>query len=160
MLSVGTHAPDFDLPALGSRRLRLSQALAGKPVVLFFYPKDFTRTCTAEVCGFRDLYPTLEAMGIALLGISRDDVATHDRFAARHNVPVELLTDASGQVCKAYDARVPILGLPKRVTYLLGPDHRILWAVQDFTSADAHTEGVLAYIQRQGLDKAWAAAKA
>lgn len=146
-LALHTSAPDFTLPSSAGRDVSLSKDLAGKPVVLFFYPKNFTRTCTAEVCGFRDIYDELEGMGVALFGISRDGLDSHSEFKNRYDLPFELLTDKSGKVCKAYDALVPILGLPSRVTYLLNAEHQIEVALSNFLSADAHTEAVLKHLR-------------
>lgn len=147
-LPLHTPAPDFTLPSSAGRDVSLSKDLTGKPVVLFFYPKNFTRTCTAEVCGFRDIYDELERMGVALFGISRDGLDSHSKFKSRYDLPFELLADKTGRVCKAYDASVPILGLPARVTYLLNANHQIEMALSNFLSADAHTEAVLKHLRK------------
>ena len=154
-LSPKTTAPDFELPSSAGGTVNLSRDLAGKPLVLFFYPKDFTRTCTAEMCGFRDIYSKLEEIGIALYGVSRDAVGSHRNVQSKYSLPFELLSDPSGKMIKAYNAMLPIVGLPARVTYLINPQHSIEMSVSNFFSADAHTEQVLAYVERNKLANAW-----
>ncbi|SDW69785.1 thioredoxin-dependent thiol peroxidase [Paenibacillus sp. CF384] len=98
---VGKKAPDFTLPALGGREVSLSQ-FAGKKVVLFFYPKDLTPACTQESCDYRDSYAAFGDSNTVVLGISIDDVATHERFAEKYELPYELLADPEHRVCELY----------------------------------------------------------
>lgn len=98
---VGRKAPDFTLPSLGGREIKLSEYL-GQKVVLFFYPKDLTPACTQESCDFRDAYGQFGDCGAVVLGISIDPVATHERFAAKYELPYELLADTEHRVCELY----------------------------------------------------------
>lgn len=98
---VGRKAPDFTLPALGGKEIKLSDYL-GQKVVLFFYPKDLTPACTQQSCDFRDAYGQFGEYGAAVLGISNDPVATHERFAAKYELPYELLADTEHRVCELY----------------------------------------------------------
>jgi peroxiredoxin Q/BCP len=100
-LQPGDKAPDFTLPTDGDGTLTLSQ-LAGKKVVLYFYPKDDTSGCTAEACAFRDLSPEFSAAGAVIIGVSKDDVAAHDRFKKKHGLPFALASDAGRDVCERY----------------------------------------------------------
>lgn len=100
-LKDGDRAPDFTLPADGGGSVSLA-GLRGKPVVLYFYPKDDTSGCTAEACSFRDALPDFSGVGATVLGISRDPVAKHDRFKAKHGLTFTLLSDEDGKVCEAY----------------------------------------------------------
>jgi len=100
-LDVGDPAPDFTLPAAGGGILSL-KGLRSRKVVLYFYPKDDTSGCTAEACAFRDAAPRFEEAGAAIIGVSRDGVASHDRFKARHGLPFALLSDTDGTVTEAY----------------------------------------------------------
>lgn len=97
----GELAPDFELPDASGEKIRLS-GLRGRPVVLYFYPKDDTPGCTREACEFRDLHANFEAGGILVLGISPDTPSSHARFAGRHDLPFRLLADEDRQVCRAY----------------------------------------------------------
>jgi peroxiredoxin Q/BCP len=100
-VSIGDKAPDFTVPTDGNGTLTLSQ-LKGKPVVLYFYPKDDTSGCTAEACGFRDALPDYSATGATVIGVSKDSVASHDRFKKKYGLPFTLASDATGEVCEKY----------------------------------------------------------
>jgi thioredoxin-dependent peroxiredoxin len=97
----GQKAPDFSLPTDGNGKVTLSQ-LAGRKVVLYFYPKDDTSGCTAEACGFRDSFPDYGGTGAVVIGISKDSVASHDKFKQKHDLPFMLASDAAGEVCEKY----------------------------------------------------------
>ncbi len=101
----GQKAPDFTLPTDGNGSITLSE-LAGKNVVLYFYPKDDTSGCTAEACGFRDAYPDYGGTGAVVIGISKDSVASHDKFKKKHNLPFILASDTDGEVCEEYGSWV------------------------------------------------------
>ncbi|MFC4871721.1 peroxiredoxin [Negadavirga shengliensis] len=143
MLNVGDKAPDFTLPSTAGENFALSKNFRGKSCILFFYPKDFTKGCTAEVCEFRDHFGFLEDLAIPIVGISRDDLSTHYKFKSTYNLPYHLLSDKSGKVCKAYDALIPVIGLPKRVTYLLDDSHHIKGIYQDMFDAKGHIKYML-----------------
>src|SRR5262245_8388594 len=98
-VEVGNKAPDFTLPTDGNGSIRLSQ-LKGKKVVLYFYPKDDTSGCTAEACGFRDSFPDYGSVGAVVIGISKDSVASHDKFKKKHNLPFILPSVAGSDVCE------------------------------------------------------------
>jgi peroxiredoxin Q/BCP len=100
-VEVGDKAPDFTLPADGGGTMSL-KALRGKPVVLYFYPKDDTSGCTAEACAFRDALPNFAKVKAAVIGISRDSVASHDKFKEKYRLPFPLAADEDGKVCRAY----------------------------------------------------------
>jgi thioredoxin-dependent peroxiredoxin len=97
----GDKAPDFTVPTDGNGSLTLSK-LRGKPVVLYFYPKDDTTGCTAEACGFRDSFPDYGKTGATVVGISRDSVTSHDKFKKKYQLPFTLGSDAEGNVTEAY----------------------------------------------------------
>jgi thioredoxin-dependent peroxiredoxin len=97
----GQLAPDFELPSTGGRPLRLSD-LRGRPVVLYFYPKDNTPGCTVEGQDFRDLYPGFQALDCEIFGISRDGLKSHEGFKAKLGLPFELLSDEDERTCEAY----------------------------------------------------------
>ncbi|MBW7851239.1 MAG: peroxiredoxin [Rhodospirillales bacterium] len=133
-LNPGEQAPDFTLPTDGGGTVTLS-ALRGRPVVLYFYPKDDTSGCTAEACAFRDAFPDFSAPGAVVIGVSRDSVSSHDRFKAKHGLPFPLAADVDGTVCAAYGVWKEksmygrkYMGI-ERSTFLIGPDGAIrgLW---------------------------------
>jgi peroxiredoxin Q/BCP len=142
-LEIGTKAPDFTLPGTSGLKLNLSRDMEGKALILFFYPKDFTRGCTAEACEFRDNFGEFRDLDVPVFGISRDDIKTHERFKKEYKFPFELLSDESGKVCKAYDALIPLIKMPKRVTYLLDAEHRIAAVYSDMFEFKGHIKTML-----------------
>ena len=100
-MSERKSVPDFELPATGNQRFRLS-AFKGHPLVLYFYPKDNTPGCTDESLQFRELHPRFVETGWAVFGISRDSVASHERFRAKYGFPFELLSDAEEKACALF----------------------------------------------------------
>ena len=101
MPDVNETAPDFDLPLGGGGSVRLSE-LKGAPVVLFFYPKDDTPGCTKESIGFSADLAAFEAAGAKVFGVSKDTVAKHEKFSAKHDLTVPLISDAEGTMCEDY----------------------------------------------------------
>ena len=97
----GDKAPDFTLATDGNGKVTLSK-LKGKKVILYFYPKDDTSGCTAEACGFRDNLPKFGRTDATVIGISRDSVASHDKFKKKYDLPFILGSDEDGKVCEAY----------------------------------------------------------
>ena len=102
MLEVGMKAPDFTLNDKDGKSVSLSD-LAGKKVVLYFYPKDNTPGCTRQACAFAGLYQEFTRRGIEVVGISKDSVASHVKFAEKYNLPFILLSDPDLLAIKAYD---------------------------------------------------------
>ena len=104
-IKIGDKAPDFTLPTDGGGSVTLSR-LQGKPVVLYFYPKDDTTGCTAEACGFRDIFPDYGKTGATVIGVSKDSVAAHDKFKAKYQLPFTLGSDGDGKVVESYSVWV------------------------------------------------------
>lgn len=98
---LGRKAPEISLPDQDGNTIRLG-SLKGRPVVVYFYPKDFTSGCTREACDFRDAWSTVRGTGAEVLGISRDDVDLHSRFVKEYQLPFRLLADTTGAVCRKY----------------------------------------------------------
>lgn len=101
MIKAGSPAPDFTLPADDGREISL-KSLRGKPVVLYFYPKDDTSGCTTQACGFRDAWAEVKESGAVLLGVSPDDVKSHQKFKTKFTLPFPLLADTDHAVAEAY----------------------------------------------------------
>jgi peroxiredoxin Q/BCP len=100
-VKTGDKAPDFTMPTDGGGSVTLSK-LKGRKVVLYFYPKDDTSGCTAEACGFRDSFPNFRKIDAAVIGISRDSVAAHDKFKKKYELPFTLAADTDGKVTERY----------------------------------------------------------
>lgn len=100
-LKIGQAVPDFTLPSSTGEPVSLS-SFRGKKVVIYFYPKDQTPACTQEACDFRDRSETFAAHGAVLLGISGDDLKSHGRFAAKHELPFPLLSDEDHEVSRSF----------------------------------------------------------
>ena len=103
MLSVGNKAPDFTLMDETGREISLSD-FKGKKVVIYFYPKDDTPGCTKEACSFRDVYDDILAAGAVVIGISKDDTSSHQKFKNKYNLPFYLLSDPDHKVIEKYGA--------------------------------------------------------
>lgn len=98
---LGTKAPTFTLPTNGGGQVS-SKALKGKPYVLYFYPKDNTSGCATEACGFRDALPAFSALDATIIGVSKDSVKSHDKFAAHYDLTFPLASDEDGTVLQAF----------------------------------------------------------
>lgn len=116
MLKVGDPMPDVTLVG-ESGPLRLRDKLADKALVVYFYPKDQTFGCTREACSFRDQYEDFVAAGAEVIGVSRDDAASHATFKSNHRLPFGLLTDPDGEVARAWGVK-GMMGTPGRVTFV------------------------------------------
>lgn len=149
--AVGDIAPDFTLPADTGKPLTLS-SLRGKPVVLYFYPKDDTPSCTTEACEFRDAFPRFRRAKAVVLGVSPDTVKSHAKFKAKFALPFTLLADTEREVVQAYDVwrektlygRV-YLGV-ERTTFLIDPEGRVAGVWEKVRSA-GHAEAVMAALK-------------
>ena len=100
-IKIGDTAPDFETRNDKDEKVRLSD-FRGRKVILYFYPKDETRGCTIQACGFRDAYPQVEEQNAVVLGVSPDDVASHQGFRDHHGLPFPLLVDEDKKIADAY----------------------------------------------------------
>lgn len=146
-LEVGSPAPDFNMSSDGDGTVKLSD-FAGKAVILYFYPKDDTPGCTKEACGFRDLMPDFSGADAAIVGVSKDSVARHDKFKAKYELPFILGSDEDGTVCEAYGTWVEknmygrkYMGI-ERATFLIDGEGKIarIWRK---VKVKGHVEEVL-----------------
>ncbi len=147
-LKKGSTAPEFTLACTGINMLNTAKDLNGKAFVLYIYPKDFTRVCTAEACEFRDQFEAFRDLDIPVFGLSKDDIQTHTKFKKEHRLPFELLSDPTGKVCKSYDALIPLIKMPKRVTYLIDTDHKVAGAFSDMFESKGHIEAMLKSLEK------------
>ncbi|MEM8981002.1 MAG: thioredoxin-dependent thiol peroxidase [Pseudomonadota bacterium] len=130
MLQIGDTAPAFTLPQDGGDPVSLSD-LNGKWVVLYFYPRDDTSGCTKQAIGFTESTAAFEAAGAVVLGVSKDSVAKHGKFRAKHNLGIGLLSDEESDVCERYGVwkeksmyGKTYMGI-ERTTYLINPNGKI-----------------------------------
>lgn len=143
-LKVGEVAPSFNLPDQKGVMHSLSD-YQGKWLVLYFYPKDETPGCTTEACSFRDDIFKIQAMGAVVVGISEDDVDSHERFAKKYHLPFTLLADDNGKVAEAYDSLFSIAGMmkfAKRHTFIINPQGRLAAIFMD-VDPDDHSQQVI-----------------
>ena len=130
MLEINSIAPDFTLQDKDGNDVRLSD-FAGKRVVLYFYPRDNTPGCSRQACAFAAAYDGFRELDAVVIGVSKDSVASHQRFAEKYNLPFILLSDPEHQVLEAYGAWQEKKNYGKvsmgtvRCTYVIGPDGRI-----------------------------------
>ena len=135
MLQPNTPAPDFELPTDSGEPLRLS-SLRGRPVVLYFYPKDDTPGCTTQACALRDGFPDFESRGAVIVGVSPDSVESHQEFKAKYNLPFTLLADTEHRVAEQYGvwkeksmAGHAYMGV-ERTTYVIDPQGKIAFVFE------------------------------
>lgn len=144
-LKPGDPAPPFDATSSDGRRMRLEDFRGKKNVVLYFYPKDFTMVCTAEACGFRDMYEDLVSKDTEVIGVSVDTDESHQKFAAKHRVPFPLLADPDRSLAKAYGATGglrDLLGTTRRITYVIDKQGVIRAVLDSQLRAGQHLHGV------------------
>ncbi|MCB2054049.1 MAG: peroxiredoxin [Geminicoccaceae bacterium] len=147
-LDTGDALPSFDLPTDGGGRISRSSML-GNPWVLYLYPKDDTSGCTKEAIAFTDAKPEFDALGVAVVGLSKDDVKAHDKFVAKHELGIRLASDEEGKLVEALGAWVEksmygktYMGID-RSTFLIDADGNIARAWRK-VKVDGHVEEVLA----------------
>ena len=142
MIEEGKAAPDFELESDSGETVRLSD-LRGKPVVLYFYPKDDTPGCTTEACEFRDAYDTYRQRGIEILGVSPDNVASHGKFKSKYELPFPILADPDHVAGKAYGVEKPDSRYFERSTFLIDADGNVT-KIMRRVDARKHADQVLA----------------
>jgi peroxiredoxin Q/BCP len=150
-MELNKKVADFTLQDDEEKTVHLSD-YAGKPVVLFFYPKADTPGCTIEACGFRDQFKKIQNTGAVVLGISRDTPKAQKKFREKYELPYPLLADVDEIVCKQFDVLkeknmygMTVIGI-ERTTFLIGPDQRLL-KVFPKVKPEGHAEEVLATLK-------------
>lgn len=153
MLEVGIKAPDFTLEDQSGQPVHLAD-YRGKVVVLYFYPKDSTPGCTKEACSFRDENTALADVGAVVLGVSRDSVNSHRRFADKYDLNFSLLADTDGEVCSAYGVLQEKTMFGKtgvgivRTTYVIDQQGKVA-KVFPKVKVDGHVDEVLASVRER-----------
>lgn len=140
-LAEGDNAPDIELTLQNGNKIKLS-SLKGKPVAIYFYPKDDTPGCTVEAQGIRDSWNDLKAANITVYGVSTQDAESHKQFIEKYNLPFDLVIDADESVAKAFG--VPVrLGFAKRQSFFIGADGKVKKIWRD-VKPDGHAAEILA----------------
>jgi len=134
-IEKGDSIPSFELNDQNSNIFNSDDIIGKKPVVIYFYPKDFTPGCTKEACSFRDSYEDFKEIGAEVIGISNDSEKSHAKFSAKYSLPFILLSDANGRVRKKFGIKKSLLGLvPGRETFVIDAQGKLIFK---FNSLDA-----------------------
>ena len=151
-MHVGDTVENFTLADQDGNIVNLTD-FAGKPIVLFFYPKADTPGCTIEACGFRDQFQKLQQAGIVVLGISRDTVKAQKKFQTKYDLPYSLLADSDQTICKRFGVIKPktmygklVSGI-ERTTYIIGPDQKLIHEYNK-VKPEGHAEEALALLKQ------------
>jgi thioredoxin-dependent peroxiredoxin len=148
MLREGDKAPDFSLPDQHGNTVSLADGIGAKRwQVVYFYPKDDTPGCTAEACSFRDSHEDFTDAGAVVIGVSADSPESHAAFAAKHNLPFSLVSDADGGLRRAYGVKKSLGILPGRVTYVIDPEGVVRKIFSSQVRASRHHTEALAAIR-------------
>jgi thioredoxin-dependent peroxiredoxin len=142
LLRVGVIAPEIDAETSGGLRFKLSEQ-QGLCTVVYFFPQAFTPGCTRETAHFQDNYNELRLARAALVGVSTDDHSTQCAFAKSLHAGFPMIGDKNGTICKAYDVQWPLLGVAKRVTYVIDPDRVVLGVFRHELQMAKHKDDVL-----------------
>jgi len=140
MLKQGSTAPDFILPDENGNEISLSSLLEDGPLILYFYPADFTPGCTREACAFRDMHDDILGVGLQVVGVSPQDGKSHRKFREQHSLPFRLLSDEDKVAIKMYDVDGPFGIGVRRVTYLINQGMKIQAALQADVLINKHKE--------------------
>lgn len=137
MLKVGNKAPNFSAPDQNGE-LHSLEDYQGKWLLLYFYPRDNTPGCTKEACALRDNYPQFASDKVAVIGVSTNSVASHEKFATKFNLPFTLLADTDKKIIHDYEAN----GLLRRISYIINPQG-IIAKTYDKVKVESHASEVL-----------------
>ncbi|MGC9942486.1 MAG: peroxiredoxin [Verrucomicrobiota bacterium] len=147
---AGDAAPLFTGVDQDGKAFKLADHVGKKIVLLYFYPKDFTGGCTKEACGLRDRMGDLQANNVEVIGVSHDSVDSHKKFVDEYKLNFTLIADPDGKIIAAYDAKMPVVSMSKRVSFLIGLDGKIIH-VTDAMNPQTHFDEMKAAID--GLKK-------
>lgn len=150
MLQIGDRAPDFVAKASTGEELRSSDLLGQRALVVFFYPRDNTPTCTREACVFRDAYARFVEAGATVIGVSESSDASHVAFADKHRLPYPLVSDGDGSLAKAFGVTKTLGLIPKRVTFVIDREGIVRMVHSDVWASDVHVEKALAVVEGRG----------
>jgi peroxiredoxin Q/BCP len=142
---AGDTAPLFTGTDQNGGNFKLADLVGKKIVLLYFYPKDFTGGCTKEACGFRDGFEDFATNNVEIVGVSFDSADSHLQFIAKYKLNFTLLADTDGKIAAAYDVKMPVLNMARRVSFLIGLDGKIVH-VTDSMNPQVHFDEMKAAI--------------
>jgi len=151
-VNIGDPAPDFTLPDQSGTMVSLKEFLGSKIIVLYFYPKDFSKGCTAEACAFRDSYDVFVEAGAQVIGISSQSVESHNKFALVNKLPFILLSDEGGKIRKLYGVPASFGLLPGRVTYVIDKKGIVRHVFSSQLDAKKHIEEALRIVKELSVE--------
>ncbi len=134
-IKEGQVAPMFTAIDQNNRTISLSDFKNKSNVILYFYPKDDTPGCTSQACSLRDSSSTIKAMDAVILGVSADNVKSHKEFAEKYQLPFSLLADPQKELIKKYGVSMPVIGIAKRWTFIIGKDGIVKKVIQDVNTS-------------------------
>ena len=146
-IEIGSKAPEFSLPDQQGRRVNLNDFLGKTNLVIYFYPKDESYGCTKEACSFRDNYEVFREAGAEVIGISSDDIASHQAFAANHKLPFILLSDKDKSVAAKYGVGKSLGVLPGRVTFVIDKQGIIRLIFSSQLSFEKHVDEAIVVLK-------------
>ena len=144
MIKAGERAPEFTLPDETGTDRSLTELLNAGPIVLYFYPADFTPGCTRQACGLRDMHSEIQNSGLRVVGISPQHPQSHAKFKGKYNLPFVLLSDRQKTVIKMYGVNGPLGIGVRRASYLVDSGRR----VRDMVSADFRIERHMDFVRK------------
>jgi len=147
MVEIGSPAPRFRLQTSAGEYISLDDFQGNKNVVVYFYPKDFTKGCTAEACEFRDSYEEFKNFGAEVIGISNDNQKSHEAFASEHKLPFILLSDPDGSARKSYGVKKTFGLIPGRVSFVIDKNGIVRHVFSSQSRATAHVAEALAVLK-------------
>lgn len=141
MIELEDKIPVFTLKDQNDNDFSIESLIGKKPMVIFFYPKDFTPGCVKEVCAFRDQYQDFQDYGVEVIGISSDGLESHQKFVEKHNLPFTLLSDPKGKIRKLFGVPSSLLGLlPGRMTFVIDKNGIVKMRFNNQFGAEKHIE--------------------
>lgn len=146
-MNIGDALPEFELKDQDGTIFNSKSHAKGEPCVIYFYPKNFTPGCTAEACSFRDNFQDFTDKGVRVIGISKDSVGSHRKFALKHKLPFTLLADSGGKIARLFGVQTVLFGmLPGRETFVFDAQGVLVSKFKSL-AADPHIKKSLALIK-------------
>jgi len=152
-VAVGDAAPNFTAETHEGRTISLADYRGKQVVVLYFYPKDGTRICTAEACSFRDSFEDFSKAGAVVIGVSADTLERHRKFAAEQRLPFTLVSDGDGKLRKAFGVPSILWMVPGRVTFVIDKQGTVRHKFNSLFTSDQHVQEALAVVKRLETEK-------